>query len=391
MLHHSVDKTKMLHLTFIISAIYSILGSLFFAFISVFLSKFINNFNISLLLFFAFVISFICSLKLIKMINKKHTFYTTLFILSLTFISSIFLWLSNNILLISLFSVLLIIGLLLLLTIINLFLEEFTNIRNVGLARSINLIINHAAIIVGLITGGYILKNDSEIHIIFALIAFMHIPLFYIFKKYYKNLADPIYRNADLSHTFQKLKHNKDIKGIVISALGVESFFTIISFFLPLYLITKLNIDPFLYFSVILPVAMLPYLILPFILEELSEHYGEKEMLIFGYMIIFVLCALIPFIESNNIIIWAVILILTRVGTSIIDTMNNIYFYKKIHYNDIGAINIFTNTKTIGSLLGTFVIALTLFIINDISILFFIYLIFGVYILSNLFKIKDTK
>lgn len=387
------ENKKMLYITLAISSIYYIIYALFFSFNSLYLSKYLNNPKISFLFFISFLLSFYFSTKLIRLINKKHSFRLSVYILSTTFISSMILWLSENIVFLYIFDIILTIGLFMLLTMINLFIEDFTDLRRVGSVRSINLIITHASIIFGLLIGSYVIRSNIElnINIIFLLISALHIPIIFIFKKYYNSIKDPDYKNINLSKTYLNIINNTNLKGIFISALGLEAFFSVINFFLPLYIINKLGMSTFSYFALILPLAMIPYLILPYILEELSEFYGQKKMLITGYFIIFIICMIIPFTNTSNVIIWSAILITSRIGTSIIDTMNNIYFYKSVDRESIGAINLFTNTRTLGYLIGTAIISVILFIINNILVLFFVYLLFGVYIISNIFKIKDIK
>ncbi|MDI9355057.1 MAG: MFS transporter [Cyanobium sp. MAG06] len=183
----------------------------------------------------------------------------------------------------------------------NLYLEEFSDIKNTGDTRSMFLVIFNLGVILSIILGKLI-ESTFGIHSLFLFSAIINIPIFGLLRKYYESVREPIFKSASLINTINRLFRNRDISIIILSSLALESFYVIMNIYFPLYILNTVGVSSWVYFGVLLPVAILPYLILPNRLGKLATNkYGEKEMLISSIVLLIILFSIIPLVNSNAI------------------------------------------------------------------------------------------
>jgi MFS family permease len=131
-----------------------------------------------------------------------------------------------------------------------------------------------------------------------------------------------------------------------------------------------------------MPIALLPFIIFPYELGVLADtKLGEKELIQTGLIVGGIATLLIPFVQTANILVWAVLLFCTRVGASFVESMGSIYFFKKVENDEAGMITLFSNgarcvALVTMSVLGTILIGVlgfpsyTIFIIAGCILLF---------------------
>jgi MFS family permease len=87
---------------------------------------------------------------------------------------------------------------------------------------------------------------------------------------------------------------------------------------------------------------LIPFVLIEFPIGKLADKkYGEKEFLVFGFIITAIFTAMIYTTNSNSILIWAVLLFCTRIGASFIEIMVETYFFKKTQEKDSGFVGIY--------------------------------------------------
>ena len=117
---------------------------------------------------------------------------------------------------------------------------------------------------------------------------------------------------------------------------------------------------------------------------------GEKELLNIGIILIAVSTALLSFIAEANVALWALALFITRIGASIVEVMNDTYFFKQINASDADIISFFRNTRPLAYSIAPLIATVVLFV-TDYR---FLFLTLGAIMLSGLYfslQLKDTK
>jgi MFS family permease len=157
------------------------------------------------------------------------------------------------------------------------------------------------------------------------------------------SIEEPYYKDISFLTTLKKIRSNKDIKNIVIIQFVLECFFAAMVVYTTPYLAEVIGIPTQIVLQVIMPFALLPFVIFPYELGVLADtKIGEKELIFYGIIITAFFTILIPFVTTANLFVWGVLLFMTRVGASFIESMASVYFYKKIHKDEAGTITLFT-------------------------------------------------
>lgn len=143
--------------------------------------------------------------------------------------------------------------------------------------------------------------------------------------------------------------------------------------------------------GIIFSIMLIPFVLLDFPLGKLSDKIGEKNMLIFGYFIIFFSVIIIPFITKPELWIWALVLFATRIGAAIIETMNESYFFKVVTEKDADEITFFRNASSVAYVIAPIIALPLLFLMASFSHLFFV--LSAILLLGFLIalKLEDVK
>jgi len=131
----------------------------------------------------------------------------------------------------------------------------------------------------------------------------------------------------------------------------VEAFYAVMIIYSPIYLAT-LGIPLTTYLSYILPIALIPLVLLPYEIGFLADSkHGEKNILIVGLLIMAVTTFLCVIVTSSNPLVWAMLLLVSRIGTSLAETMSHTYFFKKIGPEDASLTALFMNIRGVAIIL----------------------------------------
>ncbi len=273
---------------------------------------------------------------------------------------------------------------------LDILLEAYTtNESDTGNGRSSFLtMINFAYVISPFIAG--VVLSLSGFPILYTLAAIILIPFVIIFKINFNKYKSVKYNTVPIFPTLKLIYANANLFNIFIIQFLIRFFFAWMVVYTPIYLIKDIGFslaDTGLIFSIIL---------IPFILLEIplgryvDKLYGEKEFLIFGFLIMAISSYILSFITSADLALWILILFITRIGAAIIEIMNEIYFFKQVDNSNADTISIFRMLSPLAYIVGPALGSIFLFFI-PMQLLFGI---MGIILLLGVFisiKLKDTK
>ncbi len=273
---------------------------------------------------------------------------------------------------------------------LTIFLESFSNDETTGNSHGIFLNILSTAILAGPLIAGSLLNNGSY-QKIFALSGLLILPVLFITGKHLRDFTDHNYAGISFIETFTNIIQEKNLRHVFIVQFLLQFFYGIMIIYTPIYLHVELGIPMSKILGVIMPIALLPFVIFPYLIGNLADKkYGEKEMMFIGFLILGIATASLTFIETNIILVWAFALFLTRIGATFVETMAEIYFFKQIDASGTHIISFFRNMSSFSYLISP-VIASAFLSIFDYR---FIFLGLGALMLIGLrysFILKDTK
>ncbi len=240
------------------------------------------------------------------------------------------------------------------------FLEAFSNNENTGGIRGIFLTITNAAFVIAPFLAGMILTN-GDFDKIYLTAAVFVVAVYIVIYIYFKNYKDPLYETPALRETFHSVKKNHNLHAIIFVQFLLNFFFAWMIIYTPIYLNIHMGIPMKDILSIIIPVALMPFVIFQIILGKIADKkLGEKEILVAGFVLIALSTALLSFLTTSSVVVWALALFVTRVGASAVEVMSETYFYKQIGPHDVHLITFMFTIRSsayiVGPLLGSLVL-----------------------------------
>ena len=226
----------------------------------------------------------------------------------------------------------------------------------------------------------------SYIFLISGIFIFISLIYFYI---NVKNLPPIKIHNKNFRESLSKVFKNYDIRTTVFAWVAGNLFFISAVVYIPFKLET-LGISFTTYLSVLLPIALLPFLFMPRILGHIEDKMkDEKQFIIIGLVGLIIILACFALVNSTSVLVWAIILFSSRIFGSILETSLNSYFFKKIGTSDTALISIFQSSSQIAYLVFSPILALIL-IYGNLETVFLSISFFLCFILILVSKIHNT-
>lgn len=355
-LEHS-DKKKLEILSFI-SFLFGFSQAILAYVIADYFKEAFGSTNVSVFYFISYAIALIGILnmhKIIKKLGKATAMFLFLFlqVCSVTFL---------------VFSSPSIIGVILLMSYIiasylawvmlDVIVEDYSEDKKSGRIRGMHLTILNAGFMVGPFISTQVLEKFGFNGLFFvAMIISMF--MFIVAILGLRSDNQRFGQNLTIRDLMKKIFVNKDVMKIYAVSLALEFFFALMVVYTSLYLL-ELGMS-WSKIGIIFTIMLVPFVILGYPVGLLADKkLGEKEMIIFGLVIMAISSASIFFITSTSIWVWSLILFATRIGATIIETLRDSYFYKKIDGRDVDIISFFRTTPSIAYILATTISAVIL-------------------------------
>jgi MFS family permease len=272
---------------------------------------------------------------------------------------------------------------------LDIFIEHDSSNKDTGNIRGIYLTSVNLAWLIAPWLSAFILGVSDYWKVYLASSAIM-IPIVLMVHSNLGTFVDPIYEEFNIVKTLKEAWTRVDVRRIFASSILLQFFYAWMVIYAPIYLYKYIGFD-WKTIAVIFTIMLLPFVILQIPLGQLADRMlGEKEMLSVGFIIMAISTALISFIDGKNFWIWAVLLLFTRIGASIVQLMADVYFFKNISEKNVSLISLyrmtFPATYIFAPVLGTIFLIYFPFIYMFVTLGFI--MLFGlVYSLA----IKDTR
>lgn len=388
-------KRKLLVVSFAVTILYALHFAVPLYANSTFLQQFFTNTQISFLFSAAFSLTFIASTYLSKFLHKYHNYETTLLFITLNFCSVMLLGFVTNPIFVALLFISFIIFSTLLYSTINIFIEEFKGAHdikndNTGSVRGVFLtLLNFGILLSPLICSLLLMQGGFQYVFVFS--ALTLIPIAFLIRHFFAHVPEPKYREVSVIGVLAKISINKNLTGVMTAVLILEGFFAIMAVYTPLYLVNTIGLTTAQYLGVILPFALIPFVILPYELGVLADtKIGEKEMMIIGLVIILTACALFPFITTKSVLVWTVFLAFSRIGAAMLEAMSYTYFFKKVHPTDVASISLFANIRTIANAIVPSIAAVIILAGGNMTAIMITFIICSILGLRKVIRLNDT-
>ncbi|MFA5937095.1 MAG: MFS transporter [Candidatus Paceibacterota bacterium] len=356
---------------------------------SSFLEIYVGKNYVGIIYIIASVITILGLLRMPKVLTRLGNSSTIILSCLLIFLSLILLAFGKNVFIVIPAFIIYFISINFVVASLDIFIEDFSKNSSIGTLRGFYLmVINFAWIVAQMISGSIINKSSfSGIYMFGAGFIFL-VSLIFIF--FLRDFKDPIYKKVPILKTIKSFIQNRHISKIYLSHLILQFFYAWMIIYTPIYLHEYIGFG-WDKIGVIFSIMLIPFVLLDFPLGKLSDKIGEKRMLIIGFLIISMSTLIIPFINKPILLMWALILFITRVGAATIETMNESYFFKIVNEENADEISFFRNAPSVAYVIAPVLAIPIIFLTPSFEYLFFI---LGIILLVGFLitlRLKDIK
>jgi MFS family permease len=273
----------------------------------------------------------------------------------------------------------------------DIFLEGFSANKETGIIRGIYLTAVNLAWALSPVIAGLILANGDYWKIYLASFFFL-LPVLLILTTSLRRFHDSKYEVTHVWQTLKVIRRNKNLFNIFMADFLLFFFYSWMTIYTPLYLHKYFDFS-WTQIGIIFSIMLLPFVLVQFPVGRLADKkWGEKEMLSLGFLTIAISTGVITFINSESMILWAIILFITRIGAAIIEIMCDTYFFKKVDCLDTNIISCYRMIGPTAYIIGPLLATLIFTFLNfDLK---YSFLILGLIMFLGLrfsLSIQDTK
>lgn len=274
---------------------------------------------------------------------------------------------------------------------LDIFFESYsTDEKNTGSTRAMLLTSGTIASILSPLAIGFILGDSNNYSSIYLLSSMFMIPFTFLLGNATRDFHDTTYHSFILRDTLPALWRNMNLRTVIIANFLLQLFFAWMIVYTPLYLVQTLGLS-WTEFGVIMSIALIAYLVTQYPTGWLADNVlGEKEMLVSGFGIMVVILFLIPFIESTEVLTWAIVLFISRAGASLVEVTTESYFFKKVNGSDANVISLFRMNRPLAYIVAPLLASCFLFFVE----IQFLFLILGIILLLGILvtvSLQDTR
>jgi MFS family permease len=357
---------------------------------STFLNQFFSLETIGLIFISAYILAFIAINQYPNFIARFNNLPTAIFILLLKIFSFFIFIFSINPVLIFLAFIIYIISLNLIFVNFDIFLEAFTENVKTGKIRGKFFTFYNIGWLISPYISGQIMDHLG-FNWLFAFVIVLILPviliLLFTFQKFENH-----YHNQKfyLLKTLKEINKKPNIKKIFYLAFLLSFFYAVMVVYAPLYLNKYIGLS-WPQIGLIFTFMLLPFVLLEYPAGYLADKYwGEKELMTAGILLTAIAVIAIFLLDTKSLLVWGVILFISRIGASLMEIMRESYFFKKVDVEDLELINAFRATTPFAYILAPLLIDLILLFLP----INYIFLFLGLIMLSGLYfslTLKDTK
>lgn len=223
---------------------------------------------------------------------------------------------------------------------LDMFLEAATPMEHTtGLVRALFLTMANSAIAIAPLIGGFLLQEE-KFEYLYLTMAVLAIPILFVAHLALKRFETPFTIGVRWRDVLRALSTQK-FRNILIAQFLLRMFFAVMVIYTPIYLHENIGFAfselGFMFF-----IMLLPFIFIEIPLGRLADkRWGEKEMLLLGFVLLVITTATLSFITTASIAIWTAALFATRIGAAFIDIMSESYFFKQVSGKHLNMVSFF--------------------------------------------------
>lgn len=271
---------------------------------------------------------------------------------------------------------------------IDIFIEHFGDKKTVGKNRGFYLMIINLAWMFSPLLAAFLITKEGGYRTIYivAFVAIFIMTIGLLFSV--KTFKDKTYKKTPFLETYRFLKTNHHMLAITTINFILQFFYAWMVVYTPIYLYEHIGLG-WGQIGIIFTIMLAPFVIFSLPIGVLIDkyHVSNRALLYIGFTIITISTFLIAGINTQNIIIWAIVLFITRVGASIIETTSEVYFFTHIKEEETYLLSVFRDMVPVAYIIAPLISTL-IFVFLPFK---FLFIILSIILLSGLYYIPHLK
>jgi MFS family permease len=266
-----------------------------------------------------------------------------------------------------------------------------SNETGTGSARGLTLALMSIAAALAPFTLALIVGSNTErLHLVYFASAAIFTTFIALILIHFRTFTDPHYERMDVLKTLSGFWQRRNLRNVFLAHFMLQFFFAWTVIYMPLYLATEVGLGWDVIGSII-GVGLLAYAVFEYPIGLLADrHYGEKEMMALGFVVLAITASWISFMASASILAWMVLMFINRAGASLVEVTTESYFFKHTSGSDANIISFFRLTRPLALIAGS--------LVGSIALLYLpfnlIFVILGLLMAVSIFfviPLRDTR
>lgn len=263
---------------------------------------------------------------------------------------------------------------------LDVFFEHLEGTGSVAKMRGMYLSVTNLAWLVSPLISGLIISSYGHfaIYIVASVLAFLMLAGLFIARL----PESKQYRKISIIAAFKHLNGNVKIRTIVALNFLLQFFYAIMVVYTPIYLIDHIGFD-WETLGIIFTIMLAPFILFGIPVGKLIDRgWKEKNLLSIGFLIMGVSTITMVFVHMPDIILWGIVLFMTRVGAALVETTAEIYFFKRTTSEDSDLLSVFRDMSPLSYIVAPIAATILLFVFpfKSLFVLLGVLMLFGVVI-----------
>jgi MFS family permease len=202
---------------------------------------------------------------------------------------------------------------------------------------------------------GALLAGSSEYGRVFLAAAAAMVPLVTLLAARHLPQGAPI-NPSHMRDTLVCISHNRDLAAVTFGHFVLYCFYIWAPLYVPIYLHTMLGI-PWSSLGWMFSVMLVPYVLIEYPAGWLADRLiGDKELMFAGFLIAGgALASVSTFSSATPLLLILAVLISSRIGASLVESMTEGHFFRRVSERDVNSISVFRGVWPIASLIAPIV------------------------------------
>jgi len=241
------------------------------------------------------------------------------------------------------------------------------------------------------LAAGFLVADDGSSFTLAYVASSIFLVLFLIVMiRSFRRFEDSSYSEIKIFEAIRSFWQIKDLRRVFFAHFTLQLFFAWMVIYVPIYLATVVGFT-WPQIGIVLFAGLMAYVFFEYPIGLIADRYlGEKEMMLFGFLIMGMATASFAYLGTASLGVWIFAAFCSRFGASFVETTTESYFFKHTRSDDTHLIGFFRITRPLSYLVGALLGSFTLLYapLGGVFILLALLMIVG---FVNALLLKDTK